>query len=895
MRAAMMTLRERLDALLDAHDGSKGLLTPLILPRTPEEKPGDHFGRYKLLLKLGEGGCGLVYMAEQAEPVRRRVALKIIKAGMDTREVIARFEAERQALALMDHPGICKVLDAGATDAGRPFFVMELVRGIPITRYCDENQLPTRARLELFMQVCNAVQHAHQKGIIHRDLKPSNILVTLHGTAAMPKVIDFGIAKATQGRLTDATLVTAFEQFLGTPAYMSPEQAEMSPLDIDTRSDVYSLGVLLYELLTGRPPFDPKVLMVASHSELCRIIREVEPPKPSTHLSTLAETDRSTVAQRRSTDPAKLRMLLSGDLDWIVMRALEKKRARRYDTPAALADDIARHLQHEPVVARPPGNLYRLGKFARRHQVGVAAGTVVALTLVAGSIVSTAQAVRATRAEHAANAERSNAVAARTRAEDLLDFMLGDLREEVRKAGKLDLLDRVGEEATAYFDSLDPHELSDATLLRQIKMLRQIGATRKEQARYADAQRAFSAAYHRSATLTARHPANGDMLYERSQAEYWMGFMHRRLGETGKAAEWLTRHRDSSVRLIQIEPGNPRFQSEFIDGHHNVAVIEMERGKIDDARTAFLGEIAMLESMIHAHPDDLRSRLRLTDVLSWLGTAAFQQGDFSEALERYRDEASRLESLLARDSVDMKWKFELADSLSKQVNVLIATGRLADARERLARASAILKTLVAHDPANRIWLDASLNARMKEIMLEQAGGQLSSASAGITEVRTKIESLVVAEPADRKFVGRLMTALRLESELRLETGSSDAAETANRAVEHAASVVNDPRVDKILGECAQAHVTAGRVADAAGQREVARRHWERALDMLKAHVVDSRDCLLLDPAARALALLGRHDESLKLVTRLHGLGYRPLRPWPDTDASNLSTRSNQNK
>ncbi len=359
------------------------------LRRQSEEKEGDRIGHYKLLQQIGEGGCGVVYMAEQKEPVRRRVALKVIKLGMDTKQVIARFEAERQALALMDHPNIAKVLDAGATDAGRPYFVMELVRGIKITDYCDQNNLATHQRLELFMQVCRAIQHAHQKGIIHRDIKPSNILVTLHDGVAVPKVIDFGIAKATEQRLTDKTLFTALEQFIGTPAYMSPEQAELSGLDIDTRSDIYSLGVLLYELLTGQMPFDPKALQIAGLEEMRRMIRENDPVKPSTKLNSLAAADQTTVARQRQVEAPRLIYLVRGDLDWIAMKCLEKDRTRRYETANGLVADIKRHLDNEPVVARPPSNLYRFQKLVRRNKGIFAALGAVAVTLLAGSAAST--------------------------------------------------------------------------------------------------------------------------------------------------------------------------------------------------------------------------------------------------------------------------------------------------------------------------------------------------------------------------------------------------------------------------------------------------------------------------------------------------------------------------
>ncbi|HYV31896.1 MAG TPA: serine/threonine-protein kinase, partial [Candidatus Binatia bacterium] len=471
------------------------------------EKSGDRIGRYRLLQEIGHGGCGVVYLAEQEEPVRRKVALKVIKLGMDTRQVVARFEAERQALALMDHPNIAKILDAGITEAplpasghplpssdegrgqgegssvatrhsslvtsaGRPYFVMELVGGIKITDYCDQHQLTTRQRLELFMQACRAIQHAHQKGIIHRDIKPSNVLVATQDGTAVPKVIDFGIAKATQGPLTDHTLFTAFEQFLGTPAYMSPEQAEVGGLDIDTRSDIYSLGVLLYELLTGKTPFDAKELLAAGLEAMRRTICEKEPPKPSTRLTQelalgvppsgrraseppscsgtsgveLAEAGTpnplpagatSSGGARTLHDTKELVKLLRGDLDWIVMKCLEKDRARRYETASGLARDIERHLNNEPVVASPPSNLYRFQKMVRRNKVLVSAGTVVVTVLVIGAVVSTWQAVRATKTKALALSEK---------------------RRADEEAAKQEAINRFLNEMLA---SADPYELSE--------------------------------------------------------------------------------------------------------------------------------------------------------------------------------------------------------------------------------------------------------------------------------------------------------------------------------------------------------------------------------------------------------------------------------------------------
>ena len=393
--AGDQALCERVEALLRVHEQEQQFLksTPDELPPTIDqsplaERPGSTIGRYRLMEQVGEGGMGVVFVAEQERPVRRKVALKIIKPGMDTKEVIARFEAERQALALMDHANIAKVLDAGSTDTGRPYFVMELVRGIPITEYCDQAKLSIRERLELFIQVCRAIQHAHQKGIIHRDVKPSNVLVTLHDGNPVPKVIDFGVAKATNQRLTERTIYTRLAQIIGTPMYMSPEQAELSGLDVDTRSDIYSLGVLLYELLTGTTPFDRERFANAAYDEIRRIVREEEPPKPSTKISSLGDTA-TTISLQRNTEPKKLHQTVRGDLDWIVMKAMEKDRTRRYETASGLAADIQRFLAYEPVWARAPSAAYRLRKYAWCNRTALGTIAVVILALVAATGIST--------------------------------------------------------------------------------------------------------------------------------------------------------------------------------------------------------------------------------------------------------------------------------------------------------------------------------------------------------------------------------------------------------------------------------------------------------------------------------------------------------------------------
>jgi WD40 repeat protein/serine/threonine protein kinase len=420
------TLLERVETLLRRYEEQASFLesppagnASPTLDQPVTEKPGTQIGPYKLLEQIGEGGMGVVFMAEQTEPIARRVALKIIKPGMDTRQVIARFEAERQALALMDHVNIARVLDAGTTPAGRPYFVMELVHGIPITKYCDNHHLTPRQRLELFVPVCQAIQHAHQKGIIHRDIKPSNVMITLYDGKPLPKVIDFGVAKATEQKLTERTLFTQYGTMVGTLEYMSPEQAEMSALGVDTRSDIYSLGVLLYELLTGSPPFSANAFEQAGKLEMLRVIREQEPSKPSTKLSTAEGLP--TLAANRGTEPAKLTRLVRGELDWIAMKALEKDRSRRYETANGFAADVQRFLDDEPVQACPPSVGYRLRKLVRRHKGPVLAVSLVALALVGGIIGTTWGLIRATNAQAVAVNEAKLKAAALTAKEAALE------------------------------------------------------------------------------------------------------------------------------------------------------------------------------------------------------------------------------------------------------------------------------------------------------------------------------------------------------------------------------------------------------------------------------------------------------------------------------------------
>ncbi|ANM32422.1 hypothetical protein ABI59_21680 [Acidobacteria bacterium Mor1] len=611
-------------------------------------------GNYRLLSKVGEGGMGEVYEAEQLRPVQRRVALKLIKRGMDTREVIARFEAERQALALMEHPNIARVLDAGATKNGRPFFVMELVPGVPITEYCDRERLSTDERLNLFVRVCDAVQHAHHKGVIHRDLKPSNVLVSMSDGKPTPKVIDFGVAKATAQRLTEHTVYTELGQQIGTPEYMSPEQAERSELDVDTRTDVYSLGVLLYELLVGRLPFESKELREAGWDAMRQMIRETDPPRPSTRASKLD----AKIARSRRTDPGSLARRLRGDLDWIVMRTLEKDRTRRYGTPSELAAEIDRFRKGEPVLAGPPGLSYRLGKAMRRHRVGVLAGTLVLLALVSGAIAATVGMVRAQRAE-----QRAVAAEARARAEAEAKGQVSDFLKELFRvsrpseargnsitarevldsgAARIDtmLVDQPetrGElmftmsEVYAHlglFDQASPlieqaletfeHSLGQEHL-KTLDARAQLAATRFGQGELAEAERLFTE------TLETQRRVLGDDHRHTLSTMDRLGFVYRQQQRFEEAEPLYLESYEGLKRLLP--PGDQA----LLRLMNSLAVLYDDVGRPDEAEPLYLES---LEAQRQRHGDDHPETI---DYLNNLARFYFRQGRVNDAVPMFED------------------------------------------------------------------------------------------------------------------------------------------------------------------------------------------------------------------------------------------------------------------
>jgi len=648
--------------------------------RLLEIQPGQRIGRYKLLEQIGEGGCGVVYMAEQEQPVRRRVALKVIKLGMDTKQVVARFEAERQALALMDHPNIAKVFEAGATETGRPYFVMELVHGIKITQYCDENNLATEERLGLFIQVAQAVQHAHQKGIIHRDIKPSNILVSDYDGVAVPKVIDFGIAKATTDqRLTDKTLFTAFEQFLGTPAYMSPEQARMSGLDIDTRTDIYSLGVLLYELLTGKTPFDAQELLAAGLDEMRRTISEKEPARPSTRLSTMLEGELTTTARHRRTDAPKLVHLVRGDLDWIVMKALEKDRARRYETANGLATDIQRHLKNEPVAARPPSNLYRFRKLVRRNKLAFAAAGAISTLLVLGVMVSTLEAIRATRAQREQTRLRQVAETKEKKSEQVAQL----LTDMLRGVGPSVALGR------------------DATMLREIldKTAQRIG---KELTNQPEVELELSATladtYHDLGLYKEMEKMSRQGLQlarsQRGEEDEDVAILLTSLGDALMHLGNLDESEKLSREALALQRkllGNERLDKEqrasAARSLHILAHILGTRGRLAEAESLEREALALTKKLLgNGHPD-------VATPLGNLGSALLQEGKLSEA------------EILLREALAIERKEfgdehpAIASTLDNLAQVFRKQGKLAEAETMFREGLLMRRKLLGNEHA----------------------------------------------------------------------------------------------------------------------------------------------------------------------------------------------------
>jgi serine/threonine protein kinase/tetratricopeptide (TPR) repeat protein len=713
------------------------------------EAPGSVIGPYKLLERIGEGGMGTVWMAQQIEPVQRVVALKLIKAGMDSRQVIARFEAERQALALMDHPNIARVLDAGTTGAGRPYFVMDLVKGVPITRFCDEHQLTPRQRMELFLPVCQAVQHAHQKGIIHRDLKPSNVLVALYDGKPVPKVIDFGVAKAAGPSLTEKTLVTGFGAIVGTLEYMSPEQAQFNQVDVDTRSDIYTLGVLLYELLAGSPPFSSKELGKLGLLEMLRVIREQEPPRPSTRLSTSVSI--ASIAALRHTEPRKLSNLVRGDLDWITLKCLEKDRARRYETASGLARDIQHHLNDEPVEASPPSPVYRLRKLLRRNRGPVLAASLVLLTLMTGIIGTTWGFLRADqhrrKAEGALNAERQareQAMAAlRSTTDEIVQNWMArevSLSEEDRE-----FLRRIVE----HFEGFAAITADDAES-RAIRAegYAQVGVIRHRLGELEEAEAALAKAVAIGKKLAAEFPHQSRFRQELARTHSKLGALLRARGQLKEAEASFVAALALYTRLGADSPAHPELRQNAAGTYNNLGNLLDAMGRSNEAQTAYSEALARQKDLAAEFPTRPEFRRDVAVSYSNLGNLFQTLGRPKEAEASFTDAVAIQERLVADFPARPEYRQELASSQLNLGVLLRAAGRPKEAERAFSEARALYRQLAADFPALPEYRHLLASNENNIALLFAATGRPKDAEAALSDALA-IQRRLVAEFPDR--------------------------------------------------------------------------------------------------------------------------------------------------
>ena len=864
-----------------------GDIAPPTLVHDPDGFPAT-VGPYRIIRVLGQGGMGTVYLAEQTEPVQREVALKVLRAGVDHDLFIARFAAERQALAVMEHPNITKVFDAGVTESGWPYFVMERVVGMPLTDYADEHRLSIRDRLRLVAQICGAVQHAHQKGIIHRDLKPSNVMVTEEAGAPVCKVIDFGIARATA--VAEMPNLTMTGLSLGTPAYMSPEQASGSRLDVDTRSDIYSLGVMLYELLAGSLPFDPDsyrgLAMLAQHAA-------GEVVRPSVRVARLAPEERESVAALRSTDAPKLVASLRGDLDWIVLRAMEKERERRYETASAFALDLERHLAHQAVLASPPTRAYRTRKFVRRHRAGVGFAATTALLLVAFSITATVQAQRLARA-------RTTAEQRQAQAEELIGFMVGDLRTSLSTLGRLDLLDKVGSKSQAYFAAVPESELSAEESYRRSQALRQIGEIRVDQGRLDTAMTLFRQSLVLATRLADRDSLNDAWQLGLGASHYWVGFVHYRKSELDSALVHFAPYLRITERLVARAPDSLRYRLELGDANSNIGSALEAKGDLGGALSAFRRKLVIAEDLVRRDSTKVEWKESLANNYNAVGVIQHKLGDLAGAERSQRAELALKLALLRRDSTNSSYQDALVNAYALLAPLLLNEGDHAAALQMAEQALGLAERVAAADTANptKRWRLATTSSFVGVAQLER--GELLPALSHLDAGRVILEALVARAPGESRWQG---TLARLRAELGTSMSLLGRVAEAER-VERAALANMQPALAKRPSDqslriaTARATLALGDVLERQGHVSDARQVWEQALATVDstARATGITDFLALHSAA--LLRLDRVELARPIVQELLGRGYRRPR-WLSlvhtkgldaTAASTISTR-----
>ena len=846
--------------------------TPLVTPEV-ESQPS-RIGPYRILRLLGRGGMGAVYLAEQTEPVRREVAIKLLTTGVDSEIFAARFDAERQTLALMQHPNITNVFDAGVSDGGLPYFVMERVTGTTLLEYCDAKRLGVKARIDLFRQICHAVQHAHEKGIVHRDLKPSNVIVTETDTRPVCKVIDFGIAK-TMG--TDvATKLTMTGISLGTPAYMSPEQAR-GDADVDTRADVYSLGVTLYELLAGVLPFESKssfaMIIATQHGDAVA---------PSQRFASLPAAEQAIIAERRGVAPETLRRELREDLDWVILKTIERDRELRYHSANELEADLARHFANQPVSVGPPSGAYRARKFVRRHKLAVAFAATTGLLLVGFSISVAVQARRI-------GAARNAVVRRQGQAEELIGFMLGDLSTRLTAVGRLEMLDEVSKKAMAYFAAVPETELSDEELFRRSQALSQLGQVRYNQGKRDTALAVFEQSLGLAQALARRDSMNSAWQLGLGGSHYWVGFIHYVRNELDSAMTHFNEYSRITERLVAMAPDSLNFRYELAQATSNIGSTREAMGDLRGALAAYQRAVSIEVALVQRDSSKLEWRRSLGNGYNKVGVTQRKLGDLAAAEKAHVAELSVKQGIAARDTANNTYR-EMVALAQNQLGVLLLTeGRPTDAAALALASRGAYAKLAAFDTTNpeRRRLLGIADRFLGVVALER--GDPAAALVPLSASAAAMEALVSRVPTNASYQLNLAQSLAPLGSAQLALGRAALAEATERRSLGivAPALAKKPSDLNLRAASAEANIELGDALARGGRTADARAAWSQALAAIDsvARVRHLTDHLALQSAA--LMRLDRLDEARPIVVDLVHQGYRRQRWITVARAKNL--------